>query len=196
MRKRSLSDIIMLIVTFIIVPFVVVYQAGVWLGKRAIIAVLGFFAFFVGLFFIMDAFVAILGDWDTAVKSANEYLSDIWKFTFIEWKDLPNKINVAVSYINAHPFVKNLLIMWLIGLLIQQFSNYVDMYNYRAARMKALRRNQSSGETDSHTPDPTGGFTSAHFDAYFPEGWQERRENFFNQVKEAKEKIQERIKKK
>jgi hypothetical protein len=178
MRKNGLSDRVIWIISLIAAPFLLVYYAGVELGKKAVLVILGFFALFVGLFFLMDAFVAVIGDWQTAVKSAEGYLSDIWRYTFIEWQDFPNKVNVIISYIKTHPFVRNLLIMWLIGFLLQQFTNLMYKYEYYA-QVRAAQRSQNSGESDSRKPDPTDGFTKARFDAYFPEGWQERRESFF-----------------
>lgn len=196
MKKNRLSDVLLWIIFLITLPFMLVYHAGVELGKKAVIIVLGFFAFFVGLFFITDAFLAVVGDWQTAIKNAAGYVSDIWHYTFIEWQDLPNKMNVVISYIKTHPFVRNLLIMWLIGFLIQQFFGLLGRYSYSAYAYRVRKMSSNQQNEPPQEVDPTDGFTKARFDAYFPEGWQERRQNFFNQVREAKEEIQKRLKKK
>lgn len=194
MRRRAV-DFLWLIIFIIATPFLIVYYAGVELFKKAALVVAAFFGILFGIFIITEAFVALLGDWQTALRDAIDYARSAKDFVFVEIPhDLPNKINLVMGYLKTHPFARNLLIMWLIGFAIQSSMNLLGRYAYYA-EVKTARSRQNYSEPSSHEPDPTDGFTKACFDAYFPEGWQERRQNFFNQVREAKEEIQRRIKK-
>lgn len=194
MRRRAV-DFLWLIIFIIATPFLIVYYAGVELFKKAALVVAAFFGILFGIFIITEAFVALLGDWQTALRDAIDYARSAKDFVFVEIPhDLPNKINLVMGYLKTHPFARNLLIMWLIGFAIQSSMNLLGRYAYYA-EVKTARSRQNYSEPSSHEPDPTDGFTKARFDAYFPEGWQERRQNFFNQVREAKEEIQRRIKK-
>ncbi|MBE3578976.1 MAG: hypothetical protein IMW83_03760 [Caldanaerobacter subterraneus] len=196
MRRDKLLDIFLWIMFIVTFPFLVVYYAGLELLKKAALVVTAFFGILFGIFLITTAFVALLGDWQRALKETIEYAVSAKNFVFVEIpQDLPNKINLVMGYLKTHSFARNLLIMWLIGFVIQSSMNLLGRYSYYA-EARAARSRQNYNESSSHEPDPTDGFTKARFDAYFPEGWQERRQNFFEQVREAKEEIQKRIKKK
>jgi hypothetical protein len=107
---------------------------------------------------------------------------------------MPIWIKEVLNYLHMHPLVRNLLIMWLIGFLIQQFFGLLGRYSYSTYAYRVRRISSNQQNEPPQELDPTDGFTKARFDAYFPEGWQERRQNFFKQVKEAKEEIQKKKK--
>ena len=192
MKRVNLFDALMFIITVLSFPFLFVYVAGTELFKKAVYVVGSFLAALFGLFFFTTGLIALFGDSKEALKQAVDFATNVKGAVFIE---IPQKIpvwtNTFINYLHMHPFARSLLIMWLIGFLIQKFFNLLRYYSY-SAYMHKSRNVHVSRQQDEVPPqeyDPTDGFTKAHFDAYFPEGWQERRQNFFNQVKEAREEI-------
>ncbi|SFE02006.1 hypothetical protein SAMN04324257_00223 [Thermoanaerobacter thermohydrosulfuricus] len=189
-------DALMFIITVLSFPFLFVYVAGTELFKKAVYVVGSFLAALFGLFFFTTGLIALFGDSKEALKQAVDFATNVKGAVFIETpQKIPVWTNTFINYLHMHPFVRNLLIMWLIGFLIQQFFGLLGRYSYSAYAYRVRRMSSNQQNEPPQEVDPTDGFTKAHFDAYFPEGWQERRQNFFNQVKEAKEEIQRRIKK-
>jgi hypothetical protein len=190
MRRDKLSNIFLWIMFIITFPFLFVYVAGTELFKKAIYVIAVIFAGWFGLFLFTTGLIAVLGDWKNALNQAVDLAINIKGAILIE---IPQKMPIwtkeVVNYLYAHPFVRNLLIMWLIGFLIQQFFGLLGRYSYSAYTYRVRKMSSNQQNEPPQEVDPTDGFTKARFDAYFPEGWQERRQNFFNQVKEAREEI-------
>lgn len=204
MKRQDFENMLYGVFTVLTLPFLIVYFAGTQLLKKALFIIAVIFGVLFGVFAISEAFVAVMGNWQEAMKAFADYADSAKNFVFVEIpQDLPNKTNMVLNYLKANPFVRNLVIMWLIGFVIYHIPVLFDRLGVRAARRNRNRmvntQNFSQHTQDStpyDEPDPTDGFTKARFDAYFPEGWQERRQDFFNQVKEAKEAVQKRIKRK
>jgi len=193
MRKR-IPNPLLYIFPAIAFPFLFVYFLGVTIFKKAALIVSVFFGALFGIFMITNIFVALLGKGDVALKEFIAYGESVKHFVFVEIpQDLPNKINMIMAYVNTHPLVKNLLVMWMIGFLLYQFSDLMHIQNRRVSKKSFTgqnqnpEQNQNIDETENYRHDPTDGFTKAHFTAYFPEGWQERRADFFRQIKEIEE---------
>ena len=190
MKRVNLFDALMFIITVLSFPFLFVYVAGTELFKKAVYVVGSFLAALFGLFFFTTGLIALFGDSKEALKQAVDFATNVKGAVFIE---IPQKIpvwtNTFINYLHMHPFARSLLIMWLIGFLIQQFFGLLGRYSYSAYAYRVRRMSSNQQNEPPQEVDPTDGFTKAHFDAYFPEGWQERRQNFFNQVKEAREEI-------
>jgi hypothetical protein len=198
MRRANLFDNLMFIVTLLSFPFLFVYVAGKELFKKAVYVTAGFFGALLGILLLTASFIALFGDTKEALKLMTDFVVNLKGFILIELpQDIPVWANKFINYLHMHPFAKSLLVMWLIGFLIQTFFNLLGRYEQSSYVRKArnISANQQQNNVPPQEPDPTGGFTKAHFDVYFPEGWQERRESFFNQVKEAKEALQKKIKK-
>ena len=197
MKRINLIDTLMFMINILLFPFVFVYYVGLELFKKAAYVVAVIFAGWFGLFLFTTGLIAVLGDWKEALKQAVDLADAIKGATLIE---IPQKMPIwakeVVNYLHMHPLVRNLLIMWLIGFLIQQFFSLLGRYSYSAYAYRVRRMSSNQQNEPPQEADPTDGFCKARFDAYFPEGWQERRQNFFNQVREAKEEIQKRLKKK
>lgn len=192
---RRNDDRFLILITILYFPFLFVYVAGKELFKKAVYIAAGFFGALFGIFIFATAFIALF-DPKEALKQLSDFAFNMRGFIFTE---LPQDMVVwehkLMNYLHTNPFVRNLLIMWLIGFLIQTFFDLLGRYG-QAAYMRRVRSMNIKQQSDvpPQEPDPTGGFTKAHFDVYFPENWQERRQNFFRQVREAKEAIQKRIK--
>ncbi|SDF03117.1 hypothetical protein SAMN04244560_00136 [Thermoanaerobacter thermohydrosulfuricus] len=191
MRRIDLREALIFIVSVLTFPFVFVYLAGLELLKKAAYVIMIIFIGWFGLFLFTTGLMAFLGGEKEALKQTTDLAVNIKGAILIE---IPQKIPIwtkeVVNYLQAHPFIRNLLIMWLIGFVVYQFFGLLGRYNYSSQTHES--RKTPSNHHQNNSPqevDPTDGFTKAHFDAYFPEGWQERRQNFFNQVKEAREEI-------
>jgi hypothetical protein len=195
MRRDKLSNIFLWIMFIITFPFLFVYVAGTELFKKAIYVIAVIFAGWFGLFLFTTGLIAVLGDWKEALRQAVDLADAIKGATLIEIpQKMPIWIKEVLNYLHMHPLVRNLLIMWLIGFLIQQFFGLLGRYSYSTYAYRVRRISSNQQNEPPQELDPTDGFTKARFDAYFPEGWQERRQNFFKQVKEAKEEIQKKKK--
>ncbi|ERM91513.1 hypothetical protein O163_10085 [Caldanaerobacter subterraneus subsp. yonseiensis KB-1] len=197
MRRNNLFDNLMFVITILSFPFLFVYVAGKELFKKAVYIAAGFFGTLLGILLLTTSFIALFGDSKEALKQMTDFVVNMKGFIFIELpQDIPVWTNKFINYLHMNPFARNLLIMWLIGFLIQTFFNLLGRYgqSFYVRRARNINANRQQSDVPPQEPDPTGGFTKAHFDVYFPEGWQERRQSFFNQVREAKEAIQKRIK--
>lgn len=193
MRRNNLFDNLMFIITILSFPFLFVYVAGKELFKKAVYVIAGFFGTLLGILLLTTSFIALFGDSKEALKQMTDFVVNMKGFILIELpQDIPVWTNKFINYLHMHPFARSLLMMWLIGFLIQTFFNLLGRYR----QFFYVRRVQQQNSAPPQEYDPTDGFTKARFDAYFPEGWQERRQSFFNQVREAKEEIQKRMKKK
>ena len=189
-------------VSILMLPFVFVYFLIEELLKKAVkytVYILLTLQFF---YFGSIILLVLLGEGQKAVNDLVGMAGDTKRFFFVDLpKDAPVKIKMVITYIKAHPLVKNLLFMYLIGFVWMRFADLMkhlfDMKPVKKVEKTDTNTNtniEKHDDSGQYTYDPTGGFTQAHFQVYFPEGWQERRRQFFEQmeqVKKEKEKIKQ-----
>jgi len=136
------------------------------------------------IYIVSISFMLMVGDTAEAKNNFVGLAGDMR--TYFEQLPLkiPNWIQTATAYLQTHIFVRNLLFVYLIGFACYHF---IDIYNYRQERKNRVINSNQNVQQDNNiqnnTYDPTGGFTKAHFDVYFPEGWEERRKAFREQIK-------------
>jgi hypothetical protein len=139
MRRDKLSNIFLWIMFIITFPFLFVYVAGTELFKKAIYVIAVIFAGWFGLFLFTTGLIAVLGDWKNALNQAVDLAINIKGAILIE---IPQKMPIwtkeVVNYLYAHPFVRNLLIMWLIGFLISRMNLHRKLIRRTALQKPAL----------------------------------------------------------
>jgi len=170
----------------IMMPFIFVYFILDALLKKIGRIIAYAFGGLMFIYIVSISFMLMIGDTAEAKDNFVGLAGDMRAYFDQLPSKIPNWIQTATAYLQTHVFVRNLLFVYLIGFACYHFA---DIYSYRKERkgqINTANNNQNvhqDNNIQNNTYDPTGGFTKAHFDVYFPEGWEERRKAFKEQIK-------------
>jgi hypothetical protein len=173
----------------IMMPFITVYLILDILLKKIGKIIAYAFGGLMFIYIVSISFMLMTGDTEEAKNNFVGLAGDMRTY----FDQLPSKIPVwiqtATAYLQTHIFVRNLLFVYLIGFACYHFAY---MYSYREEHKRQVNTVNNNVQQDNNvqnnTYDPTGGFTKAHFDVFFPEGWEERRKAFREQIKNVNNK--------
>jgi len=174
----------------IMMPFIFVYLILDALLKKIGKIIAYAFGGLMFIYIVSISFMLLIGDTAEAKDNFVGLAGDMRTYFDQLPSKIPNWIQTATAYLQTHIFIRNLLFLYLIGFACYHFA---DIYSHRKEQKnRVVNSNQNTqnvqqdNNMQNNTYDPTGGFTKAHFDVYFPEGWEERRKAFKEQIRNVK----------